>query len=265
LIGKLPLQDVGNKAVSEVVAKLSEQGYSAGSISLNIVIIKRIRKSAVNEDGEQLFPITWNGEMLDAPETGDQKRPTVTPQQVQDAISKAGTTQKALYAILAASGLRIGEALAIHIGSDDGVSTMLLPAESKIIVRQQLDLTGLGPTKTKAGQREVDLAPELITWLTQLFCDRFGELPVTLLFNASENFYRDALKDDGIIGGFHAFRRFRVTHLRMNGVPEPLVQYWTGHAAGNITEHYTQVAGEIESRKQHAAKVGLGFKLPEVV
>jgi len=30
--------------------------------------------------------------------------------------------------------------------------------------------------------------------------------------------------------GCHAFRRFRITHLRKNGVPEDLIHYWLGPA-----------------------------------
>jgi len=270
LIGKLPLQNVGNKVVSEVVTKLSEQGYSPASIALNIVIIKKIRKSAVNDEGEQLFPITWNTQMIDAPEVTSQKQPTIDAVGVQDAISKADATGKALYALLAGSGLRIAEALAIKVGPDDGISTMLVPAESKIIIRQQLGRTGFGPTKTKAGQREVDLAPELIDYVlknvwNRLWTDSSGPKSAELIFQNSEGFYRNCLEADGIEGGFHAFRRFRITHLRMSGVPQPLIDYWDGHAASTMSERYTQVAGEIESRKQHAAKAGLGFKLPEAV
>jgi len=30
--------------------------------------------------------------------------------------------------------------------------------------------------------------------------------------------------------GFHSFRRFRVTYLRKNRVPEDLIRFWIGHA-----------------------------------
>lgn len=264
LLGKMPLQDVGNKVVSEVVQKLSEKGLSPRTIGLNVMILKKIRKSAVNEDGNQLFPITWNAEVIDAPAMDDTKQPTVSAQQVQDAMSKAGKYQKALYALLAGTGLRIAEALSIKMGPDNDQDTVWIPAESKIIVRKQRGRHGDGPVKTKAGYREIDLAPELNNLLSATFIDLFTAKygPNALLFGDCEGCYRGALKADGIEGGFHTFRRFRVTHLRLNGVPEALVKYWTGHAAGNITEHYTQVAGEIESRKQHAAKAGLGFELP---
>jgi integrase len=261
LIGKKPLQDVGNKVVSEVVQKLSEQGLSPNTITLNVTLIKKIRRSAISEDGDLLFPYEWSTEVIDAPATGDAKHPTIDAAGVTSAISKADMTGRALYALLAGTGLRIAEALAIKSCPDDGVSTVFVPTEKKIIVRQQLTRDGLATTKTKAGQREVDISSELNEYLVGCI-DHMT--PVTL-FPGSEALYRDNLKKNGIEGGFHAFRRFRVTHLRMNGVPEALVKYWTGHAAGNITEHYTQVAGEIESRKKHAQQAGLGFELPKSI
>lgn len=269
LIGKMALELVGNKVVNELVSELTHQGLSARTIGLNVTIIKKIRKSAVSDNGDQLFPYEWNADVIDAPVADGSKQPTLNAQQVQDAITKAAPHERALYALLAGTGLRIAEALALKLDPDDGVSTIWIPSESKVIVRQQMTRSGLATTKTKAGQREVDLAPELNDFLIALLKDQFLEQGETckdvLVFNDCEGCYRVALQNDGIEGGFHCFRRFRVTHIRMNGVPDPLVKYWIGHAASNTTEHYTQVEEGIESRKMHAAKVGLGFKLPEAV
>lgn len=264
LIGGMSLEAIGNKMVAAIVTEFSERGLTPRSIAAKVFIIKAIRKSAVNDDGEQLFPITWNSRKIDAPGIDSAKRPTVTAQQVQDAISKADTSRKALYALLAGSGLRIAEALAIKLGPDDKVSTVWLPQDSKLIVRLQLGRNGFVPTKTKAGVREVDLAPELNKYLT----DSYLAIPPvraaeTRLFANGLGYYAKYLRKDGIEGGFHTFRRFRTTHIRLNGVPDALVDYWTGHAAGTITEQYTQVAGVIESRKAHAKRAGLGFALPK--
>jgi integrase len=263
MIGKVLLQDVGNKVVKEVVQKLSEEGYSARTITLNIVVIKKIRKSAITDNGDQMFPYEWNTDVIDAPSISHQGKAVVSVQELQDAISKAGTDRKALYALLAGTGLRINEARGIKIGPDDGVSTIWIPRDRKIIVRQQMGRDGLAPVKTEAGVREVDLTVELNNTLSEVFIDWFTGThpPNDLLFPDCENCYRDSLEEDGIIGGFHTLRRFRITHLRMSGVPDPLVKFWVGHAAGNVTEQYTQVAGEIESRKLWAEKAGLGFKL----
>ena len=62
--------------------------------------------------------------------------------------------------------------------------------------------------------------------------------------------------------GFHAFRRFRVTHLRKNRVPEDLIQFWIGHAEKSVTDGYSKVKEDVEFRKEVAERIGLGFELP---
>jgi integrase len=82
------------------------------------------------------------------------------------------------------------------------------------------------------------------------------------MFPQSESHYRLALNKCGIKGGFHSLRRFRVTHLRTEGVPDPLVHFWVGHEDETVTDGYTIVKSEIEKRKTWVEKVGLGFTLP---
>lgn len=262
-IGKLPLQDVGNKVVNELVAKMSEQKLSARTIALNITIIKKIRKSAVDEDGNQLFPITWNADVIDAPVQDELPTEDTTIGQgaIQGAISRAKDTDKVLYALLAGTGLRIAEALAIKHAPDDGVSTVWIPSESKIIVRQQMTRQGLATTKTKAGQREVDLAPELNAYLNSVTFSVIGT--GQHMFLGSQGGYRERLSSNGVTVGFHAFRRFRITHLNKMSTPTGLEYFWTGHAAGDVHGRYIKFGNEIETRKAEAARVGLGFKLEE--
>jgi integrase len=62
--------------------------------------------------------------------------------------------------------------------------------------------------------------------------------------------------------GCHAFRRFRVTHLRKNGVPEDLIHFWAGHAGKSVTDDYSKLKDDLVFRKEVAIRVGLGFELP---
>ena len=63
--------------------------------------------------------------------------------------------------------------------------------------------------------------------------------------------------------GFHAFRRFRVAHLRKQLVPEILLRVWVGHSTGGITDEYALegVKRDTLFRTMTAQKAGLGFKL----
>jgi hypothetical protein len=65
--------------------------------------------------------------------------------------------------------------------------------------------------------------------------------------------------------GFHAFRRYRVTHLRKQRVPEDLLRFWVGHADQSVTDGYSKVKEDVEFRRFTAEQAGLGFHMPTVV
>lgn len=265
LIGRKSLEVIDGKAVKAVIAELSEQGLSPRTIQLNYTLIKQIRESVISQNGEIQFPCKWSPDFLDLPVINDAKQPIVEHQQVTDAISHALTTgnsiRAGLWAILAGTGLRISEARAITVGL--GVGNELDWDGSKIVVQVQMTRAGFGSTKSKAGVREIDLAPELTDFMVAIWKKNFQDQAI--MFDQTEAKYRTGLEHDGITTGFHSFRRFRTTHLRMQNVPAPLVDFWDGHAAGDMAERYTKVGGQIEERKMWAAKAGLGFKLPEIV
>jgi len=261
LIGEIPVDAIGNTVLKDVAAALSEKKLSAATIELNLNIIKQIRASVLDYEGAQVYPYTWNSDFIDAPVLNkkDQKRPIANAQAVQAAISCGSPEQRALWAVLAGTGLRIAEALALAIGEpDDGVSTAWLPGQSKIIVRLQRRKKLFYSVKTEAGNREVDLPEVLNEYLKKIV-----ERGPSIMFPYSENHYRKQLKKCGVVGGFHSLRRFRVTHLRMQGIPDALIHFWIGHEDSTVTGRYTEVGSEIQSRKDRANQAGLGFQLPE--
>jgi hypothetical protein len=64
--------------------------------------------------------------------------------------------------------------------------------------------------------------------------------------------------------GFHAFRRYRVTHLRKQRVPEDLLRFWIGHADASVTDGYSKMKQDVEFRSFTAEQAGLGFHMPIV-
>lgn len=62
--------------------------------------------------------------------------------------------------------------------------------------------------------------------------------------------------------GFHAFRRFRDTHLRKSRVPDGLIQFWMGHAPESMTDLYDKVRDDAEFRRFASEQAGLGFIPP---
>jgi integrase len=59
----------------------------------------------------------------------------------------------------------------------------------------------------------------------------------------------EILKD--IACGFHAFRRFRNTHLRTARIRDGLIQFWMGHAGETMTDNYDRVREDLEFRRFH--------------
>jgi integrase len=62
--------------------------------------------------------------------------------------------------------------------------------------------------------------------------------------------------------GNHAFRRFRITHLRKNLVPKDLEHSWMGHADEEIGDLYSKLMNDVQYRKDVAERVGTGFDVP---
>jgi hypothetical protein len=73
LEGRL-LADINNRAMREFVEHISN--LSAATIRDYTNIVKGVVASAINKDGEQLFPRTWNEDYIDAPVVKHQKQPS---------------------------------------------------------------------------------------------------------------------------------------------------------------------------------------------
>jgi len=163
-----------------------------------------------------------------------------------------------LYAVLAATGLRISEALAIRVGAMETV-TFWDPEERLIRVQTQLYRGQDGAPKSASGFRDVDLPKNLNDWLVEGALDT-GRKHKQKLFQENSTYLREGLTATGI-QGFHAFRRFRATHLRMMQAPEDLIRYWLGHSSNQITDRYSKLAERVDVRREWVEKVGLGFEL----
>jgi integrase/recombinase XerD len=169
-----------------------------------------------------------------------------------------------LYALLVGTGLRIGEALALKASDIDG---------SVVHVRHCLFNGALHSPKTKNGLREVDLHSSLADALQAHLAGRSSGFVFLNEAGGSlhqSNVLRRSLhptleKMGRPVCGFHAFHRYRVTHLRKQRVPEDLLRFWIGHADKSITDVYSKVREDLEYRKFTAEQAGLGFSVaPEL-
>jgi len=265
LLGHLDLSQVENGMAKTFIQSLSETGLSAASINSIFSTLKMVVASAVDANGNELYPRKWNHEFIDLPTVvaANQDAPIVPAAVVETALGRAQRQDKALYALLAGSGARMGEVLALMVGPDDGQNSFWDPETATLTIRTTLTRGKIQMApKTEAGVRKVDLAPELNTFLCQLLLPHQG-----LLFTSGvggpvrPNTAYEHLKAAGITEGFHAFRRFRITHLESVGCPPGLQRLWTGHAANDVHEKYIKMGENLEVRKTWAQRAGLGFSL----
>lgn len=262
-LGELPLALVNNASVKALVAKMHADGLAAKSITNYVGLVKLVVASALDENGEQLFPRKWNHEFIDLPVVADQQQPTFNSETMTKIVQKATGQERVLYALLAGTGMRVGEAL--------GLELKHLSTDCQTITVDQSCWEGdIQTPKTKNAYRQVDICPKLAEPLREfvkdhqaglLFTNKAGKpLSQTNLLRRS---FHPILKKLGVQkAGFHAMRRFRTTWLRKQRAPEDIIKFWLGHAKQSVTDGYSKLADDVEFRKQVAEKVGTGFKVP---
>jgi integrase len=155
---------------------------SPASIRDYTAVVKAVVASAIDENGEEMFPRKWNEEYIDAPIVRDQHQPTATAEGIQEIFKAASGQLRVLYALLSGTGpLRVGEALGLELNAiSSDFRTLTIRQKAKRGIIQPF-------LKTEAGEREVDLCEELATMLR----DFVGTRTEGLLFctKSASNFY----------------------------------------------------------------------------
>ncbi len=268
-VGDLPLASIDNRTAKDLVARLSESQLAPKTIVEIFGVLKEVLASTINGEGKQMFPRQWNHEYIDLPVVDPKKqhRPTLNSKQVTDVIAGSAGRYQALYALLAGTGLRIGEALATKLDPYSEDHTTLSSDCRTIHVHKSVWNGREQKPKTENAIRSVDIPETLAVFLKTFAGDRTSGF----LFQTDNglpleqsNILRDSLHNLGV-EGFHCFRRFRTSVLRKNRVPWDLEKFWIGHASKDITDKYAeQLKEDVEYRREWVERVGLGFVVPHV-
>jgi site-specific recombinase XerD len=211
-LGDLPLASINNGAVKSLVVKMHAANLSPQTITTYVNLVKLVVGSAIDENGEQLFPRKWNNEFIDLPVIENQKQPTFTAETMSAIVEKAYGQDQVLYALLAGTGLRVGEAF--------GLEVKHLSADCRTItVEQSCWQKKIQTPKTKSAYRQIDVCSELAKLLQQFIGDRKSGLvfvngtgkPLSQT-NVIRRSLHPILEELGVEKtGFHAMRRFRTT------------------------------------------------------
>jgi len=278
-IGDHMLATFDNAEMKELIAVMEsetnergERRFSAKTIVNYYLIAAAVFATAKDRKGKQLFPRQWdvNDIGLPAVDKKAQKAPTLDAPEIECIVAAAKERYRVLYCLLAGSGLRIAEALGLEIGKHFSADCSI------VCVRQQRSKKGhkIEPyPKTDAGIRDIDLAPALAALIKTYIGDRkpgFLFQTSSGLPMSQRNIARDSLhpilkKIGRESAGFHTFRRFRESILQKSDARTLLIDFWMGHANREMSGRYgKQLLHDVRWRQECAAKVGLGFALPEV-
>jgi len=270
-IGDLPLGNVHNITVKPLVTKM-KKSLSARTVNKYVEYIEQVVASLKDgKTGEPVHPRRWDAKEMDLAviKSKEQRRPALKLNAVNKLVSESECDEQALYVLLAATGMRISEALALE-------RKHFVNNCPTIQVYQQVDRDHpriVKYVKTDAGFREVDLCATVGEYLQAFINRKDGLLFETrngtpyLHNNLEQRWLTPRLEAMGIDErgmGFHAFRRFRKTWLRGKRVQEDINNFWMGHAPETMSETYSRLDLELDLRLAESESMGVGFTVPPV-
>lgn len=245
-----------------MIEKMVEGGLAPQTIVNYTALVKLALGAATDENGECLYPRTWNSTFLDMPIVKDQRQPSFLPEKVSSIVSKASGQTRVILALLAGSGLRMGELVGLevkHVSPDCRI----------LSIEQSIWNQDVQSPKSRNAYRRVDLCTDVAVMLGQHLGSRWGGY-VFQARNGSPIHQSNLLSRElhSILGelgirkcGFHALRRFRATHLRKSKTPESLIRFWLGHSITSITDLYDKSYLDDSYRQAEAERIGIGFSV----
>lgn len=180
-----------------------------------------------------------------------QHRPTISETELNELLKTAPRREGVLFALLAGTGLRAGEVLALKSSDFNEDFSVLHVSRSIWKGKEQAP-------KTPAAVRDIDIVEPLVAVLRAYAVGKSGFLFATKSGRplSQRNVHRAAGH------ALHAFRRFRTEVLRRARVPEDLIGLWLGHRRKTVTDLYADgLKNDREWRREWCEKVGLGFSV----
>jgi len=273
-LGELDIVAVRNGRVKEFAEAIAATGRGPKTTREIVALVKQILESHVNEDGEPLLDLKWRSGFIfeNISDTHNQKQPICTKEQLKDALKVRHTRTdkyRVIVALLAATGLRVGEVLALRC-QDDGEHSGWDQEKSLLAIRTSLWNGVEQEPKTMSSVRLVDLSTP-VNAMVATYAKTMNKNPADHLFATKsgrpygpESLRQLALNPLGV-PGFHSLRRWRVSYLKSIGTPDSLLKEWIGHSnGGDITALYDKSADDIDWRKKTVNRLGVGFELPTI-
>jgi integrase len=274
LLGDLQLSDVGNRALKMLVEHMSTERKQCGeplspkTVVNYVTTAKLVIASAVDAEGEALYPRKWNDDFIGVPVVvkAEQRRQTVSGDDVTSIIARSNIRRskgryRLLFALLPGSGIRIGEALALK--PEDFSSDCRVIHVTHAIWKGKDQ-----PPKTASAVREVDIVEELAALVREYIANIPAGCYLFATASGTPLSQRNALRILHALHkvGFHAFRRFRTSLIRKAKVPGDVERLWLGHASRSVTDDYArQLREDLRFRQEWTERTGLGFSMTSTI
>jgi integrase len=261
-LGKRALTDITERELTELVASLELDGKKPGTVRLVLMVLSHALRKAI-ANGYAARMIDLKGLALYRKREISTEPRTFTREEVAAILKAAILPWRSLYALLAFTGLRGGEALGLTWSAIDLPGRQITLAQAAYMGRLQSTKTASSAATVSIPQRLLRYLEEHRTYVCAL--DELVEpVPSALLFPSPRDPLRPywssgvrvrqfapLLKTLGLPpAGLHAFRHTFATELFRLGKPATVVKAMMRHADIKSTLRYTRVT--LEDQKNAA-------------
>lgn len=243
VLGSMLLVDIEPRDIKRLAASMSRKGLGPSGVRRSMAPVKAMLATAFEEGVIRVNPAANVRLALPGTAMADpaELRKVLTPAQVRELIAQTRPGGQLLIKLLASTGLRIGEAVALEWSDIDFDGRVLR-------VRRGYYKGELGPPKSRFGLRTIPLASDLAEALReQLELQRADEIPERYVFatgvgtiplpaNLTTRFMKPAARAAGVPwASFHTLRHTFASSLFRRGCNVKQVQMMLGHHSPAFT------------------------------
>lgn len=256
--GPLLLSEISTQNIHQFVQHLNGK-LMPRSVHLAYATLQQMWMTAMAWGKVQHDPFEKRRRGFKLPKVTDTDREPFTEEEMRQLIAAAPEPDRSLYALMAETGLRVGEALALQVRDIDFV-------KGEVRVRKNWNLGQMGTPKSEKGNREPSLSPELLAHLHQRLAAASGTDYLITGRDKSQPLGYTTFKDRlyrlcdqlGIPRhGFHGIRYLNATVAIAEGVDVKTLQTRLGHSRPEIT---LRLYARFQKKNDQAIAAKLGAK-----
>lgn len=238
--GRMKMSEIEPRDVKRYAAQVAGRGVSRNTVRLALAPVRALFATAV-EDGVIRSNPASGVRLPHVPEPEDADRArALTEEELERLILEIPAEWRPLGALLAATGLRVSEGLALRWRDVDF-------GRKRVLVRRSVNAATFSPPKSRYGRRDVPLPEGIARALWQLRKASARAGVDELVFGTGDgqpldrkNLFNRVLKPAarraGVPwAGFHTLRHTCATMLFRSGLNAKQVQVWLGHHSPAFT------------------------------